>query len=203
MGSGGQGGSSGAAAAPNPAIEPKLEPEAAASSSAPSSGSFSGVGALSMITDPIFAIGKGVSQGFLATAASDIRQMDLLMNAQLAERRAVEIMQDSEIAVDIFRRRKVGKILGSQRAAYAGQGVDVHSGSAADVRESNLREVAEDAMTIRNNAWRIAMGHKFEAIELRSAAVQDEIAADFALQMGYLEMGSTLAQSAAGFIAMG
>jgi len=62
------------------------------------------------------------------------------------------------------------RLIGSQRAALAAQGIDIESGSALDIQEETASLGAEDALNIRNNAWRESWGYKVQANNYRSAA---------------------------------
>jgi hypothetical protein len=57
--------------------------------------------------------------------------------------------------------------VGSSRAALAAQGVDVSSGSAADVQASESASGALDELTIRNNAAREAWGYTVQGVQQR------------------------------------
>lgn len=52
------------------------------------------------------------------------------------------------------------KMIGSQRAAFAADGVALDSGSALDVQMDTAGSAEVDALQIRNNAWREANGYK-------------------------------------------
>jgi len=54
--------------------------------------------------------------------------------------------------------------IGAQRAALAAQGIEVDSGTALELQADTRVAAAQDAMTIRNNAWREAWGFKAEAL---------------------------------------
>lgn len=54
-------------------------------------------------------------------------------------------------------------LTGAQRASMAAQGIDISSGSAADVISNDQRTGAIEAMTIRNNAAREALGLRKQA----------------------------------------
>jgi hypothetical protein len=65
-------------------------------------------------------------------------------------------------------RGEVRRMVGTARAAYAGQGVDVNVGTAADV-QTDIQVMGElDALTLRNNAAREAWGYKVEAYNYRA-----------------------------------
>jgi hypothetical protein len=65
-------------------------------------------------------------------------------------------------------RSQTKQILGTQRAGYAGQGVDVGTGSAVDVAADTTALGELDAMTIRNNAKREAYGYQVQAAGFRA-----------------------------------
>jgi hypothetical protein len=60
------------------------------------------------------------------------------------------------------------QLIGTQRTSYAGQGVDVNSGSAINVQDEAFTMGETDALTVKNNAWREAWGYKTQASNLRS-----------------------------------
>lgn len=59
--------------------------------------------------------------------------------------------------------KKVNQTQGAQRSAAAANGVDVTSGSAAQLQDDTRQAGTQDEMTIRNNAWREAWGYKVQA----------------------------------------
>lgn len=62
------------------------------------------------------------------------------------------------------------RLIGSQRAAMGAQGIDVESGSALDIQEETAALGAEDALNIRNNAWREAWGFRANEAEYDARA---------------------------------
>lgn len=60
-------------------------------------------------------------------------------------------------------RKNAKRLVGSQRAALAAQGVNVDVGSAALVQEDTMDQAKIDEITIRNNAAREAWGYKVQA----------------------------------------
>jgi hypothetical protein len=87
-------------------------------------------------------------------------------NASLADAQAQDALQRGQ--VDESRQRMATRQnIGSSRAALAAQGVDISSGSAADVQASEAGLGELDALTIRNNAAREAWGYTVEGINYR------------------------------------
>jgi hypothetical protein len=87
-------------------------------------------------------------------------------NAQLAERQG----RDAIGLGDLEARRLGGQTdqaISTERAATAGQNVDVSGGSAAAVRASQQLVGNVDELTIRNNAARQAWGYDVEAANQR------------------------------------
>ena len=62
-------------------------------------------------------------------------------------------------------RQKGKKVVGAQRAAQAAQGIRLGSGSARDIAMETQDITELDALTIRNNASREALGFRTKAIE--------------------------------------
>ena len=105
---------------------------------------------------PIF-IGAGqIGAGLLA--ADSIRRQGRMesirhkFNAEMSEISAEDVLRRGEREANSVR-RSGRAVRGSQRAAYAAQGVDVDSGSAADIQEETDILSEADSRTVRNNAW--------------------------------------------------
>jgi hypothetical protein len=100
-------------------------------------------------------------------------------NARQLDFQAQDATERGQVAAQ--RRGLAGRQeLGSSRAALAAQGVDVSSGSAADVQASEAGLTAADEVTLRNNAAREAWGYKVEAINERQAGQVAAITGDSA-----------------------
>lgn len=104
------------------------------------------------------AEGQGNAQGGL-----------LDMNATLADNQAANATARGDQAASRVQRR--GDLLaGEQRTAFAGQGIDTGSGSAAEVMSQD-RGISElDALQIKNNAALEALGYKTQATGYRTQA---------------------------------
>ena len=80
-------------------------------------------------------------------------------NERLAEMRARDAIKRGQEAEGISRQR-TRKVLGSQRAAQAAQGIRTDYGSPLDI-QLETGDIGElDALTIKNNALREAFGHR-------------------------------------------
>ena len=90
-------------------------------------------------------------------------------NAQVADLQAAQALDQGEFAAgQIGSKSRV--MVGDQRAAYAAQGIDVNSGSAAEVQQATQEISKRDIDTVRLNAMRAAWGYKTQAQSLRMAA---------------------------------
>jgi len=90
-------------------------------------------------------------------------------NAGVYEGQATDAVTRGQETEKRFRVQIKG-LIGSQRASYAGQGLDVSSGSAVDVQEDTARQGELDAIAIQVNAAREAWGYQVQAKGLRRRA---------------------------------
>lgn len=88
------------------------------------------------------------------------------INARNLDRAADDALVRGENDAKNYR-KKVKQVVGSQRANFAAQGIDVSSGSALDIQTETREMGYMDALTIKNNAYREAMGFKQQAITQR------------------------------------
>lgn len=91
-------------------------------------------------------------------------------------------------------------VVGQEKAAQAGSGLDVNTGSAAAVRESQVEIGQQDENIIRSNAARRAYGYEVEATQDQSqaslygmAASQARIAGDIGAATSLLSAGTSVA----------
>jgi hypothetical protein len=83
-------------------------------------------------------------------------------NAAALELQATDAIAQGKQQETIFR-QQLKQTIGSQRASFAAQGIDVSSGSAEDVQESTAYQGELDALQIRTNAAREAWGYTVTA----------------------------------------
>ena len=99
-------------------------------------------------------------------ARSKIEQNQIEFAARIADIQASDAIRRGEESANLIRKQRE-KIKGIQRVSYAGQGVEVASGSAADAQMDTQRAAELDVMTARNNAWMEAWGHRVQAFGIR------------------------------------
>lgn len=88
------------------------------------------------------------------------------VNAGISNRSAQDALQRGEIESD-EQRQQTGQLIGAQRAGFAGNGIDVNSGSAGQVQNDSAALGELDALTLANNAAREAYGYRVQAQDQR------------------------------------
>lgn len=112
-------------------------------------------------------------QASAASAQGQYQKTVFDANARMADLQGKDAIQRGQIA-EQRQRLATRQEIGSTRAALAGQGVDVGTGSAADVQASEAAIGEIDALTIKNNAALENWGYKVEAL---NASQQGRLAA--------------------------
>lgn len=87
-------------------------------------------------------------------------------NARLLDLQAEDTILRGNVEAEKVKRE--GRyVKGSQRAGFAGQNIAVGTGTAAAIQSETDRFSAQDALTVKTNAFREAWGFKTEAINER------------------------------------
>jgi hypothetical protein len=114
--------------------------------------------------------GKKLKEAGIAGREAAESQAELLdLNAGIADIQAKDAMERGAIEEAKFR-KGIELTIGSQRAGFAAQGVDVNVGSAVDVQADAAFLGELDAMSIKTNASREAWGYQVQAFDLRKRA---------------------------------
>lgn len=95
----------------------------------------------------------------------------LKRNAALKEQAAQETIFAGDTSAD-WQRVRTGQGIGTQRSVQAANGIDVNSGSAAQLQDDTAMIGELDALTIQNNAAREAYGYRIQADQDRMNAAQ-------------------------------
>lgn len=106
-------------------------------------------------------------------------------NAAALEGQAADAIARGKQTEDLFR-KQLHQTIGSQRASFAAQGVEISSGSAEQVQEDTAYQGELDALTIRTNAAREAWG-------FRVAAEGETLQAGATRKLGKLQAANTRA----------
>lgn len=119
------------------------------------------------------AVVGGMMQGNAAKAQAGQQALQQRTNALYAQDAANDAQKRGAYDADLQRVR-TGQAIGTQRAAMAGNGGEVNSGSNALLQEDTAALGELDALTIQNNAAREAYGYKVQALTGFSNARQTE-----------------------------
>lgn len=101
------------------------------------------------------------AQGAYATRTNNL-------NAEYADQSARDAIARGDLEAERLQTQTRGTV-GSQRASFGAQGVDVNYGSSMDVQGDTLKMSGVDADTIRMNAYKDSLGLKTQAEGYRSA----------------------------------
>jgi len=124
-------------------------------------GAQAGIGALQMI--------EAKNQADMQRSRAEFAARQAEFNAALIETQQEQLK--SQMLKDIdARQRQVKQMLGSQKAAMAGQGIDVEGELGQLFKEQEQQFALEDVQAIRNNAWRESMGLEVQKSDLRTQA---------------------------------
>lgn len=107
--------------------------------------------------------------GKAAKDAGESQAQQLEFNAGVADLQAADALQRGREEEQQFRTQVRGMVA-TQRTGFAGQNVDISSGSAADVQGDTAYLGELDARRIRANAQREAWGYGVQGEDLRQAA---------------------------------
>ena len=117
-------------------------------------------------------------------------------NAAFADVQAADALSRGNVE-ESQARGDTRRLMGSQRAALAAQGIDIGDGSAGDILDESNALGELDALTIRNNARREAWGYQVQAWDLRTQGRNARDAGKAARSGARLQAGVTLLGGAA------
>lgn len=108
------------------------------------------------------AIGQGIMGAQNAKAQGAFQSVMGQQNAAYKLQAADDALARGAISAD-EQRQKTAQTIGSQRTGFAGNGIDVNSGTAALVQDDAAMLGELDALTLANNAAREAYGYQVGA----------------------------------------
>ncbi len=108
---------------------------------------------------------SGVTSAVSSIAAGRSAKKISEYNARIARQQAADATLRGKAAEGTHRRR-VSQLIGRQRAAIGASGAAVDQGSAFDIIEDTVALGELDALQIRNNAAREALGYETQATSL-------------------------------------
>lgn len=158
----------------------------------------SSIALASHATSALTNVGTAYLQSRAIKREGEYQQQIAEINAKQLDIKAQDALHrgDSEVS---YLRRRARRLVGSQRAALAAQGIDIDSGSAEDIQKETTRLGALDEVTAKNNAWKEAWGYRSEASNLRysgrMARQTARIKARQTLVTGYLNGATDLGKA--------
>lgn len=117
------------------------------------------------------------SQSEALKSQSDYQRSMSAINARFADIQGKDAIERGEKEAQKLK-KGAKRTIGAQRAALAAQGIDVNEGSALELQEDTDKLSSEDAMQIRNNAWREAWGYRVQAQNISSQSAMSSIGAN-------------------------
>lgn len=143
---------------------------------------------------PLIVAGAAFA-GVSAFTSSQAKARQARANAQMAEAAAADALQRGEQRAWQIRETSARRE-SAQTLAYAHGGVDVATGSPAEVISKTAMVGELEAQIQRNNAFREALGYRGQASSFREAASATETT-------GYLDMFGAIFGGAGKVVAMG
>lgn len=120
---------------------------------------------------PFIVMGAGQMAGGLLQAGAikdqgkyEKQQADF--NARMLDMQAEDALKRGDKVANSVRTRGE-QVRGTQRASFAGQGVDVGFGSALDLQDETVHLSNLDVLEAKNNAWRESFGYHVQAENTR------------------------------------
>lgn len=127
-------------------------------------------------------------------AQGDYQNQMAQTNAKFAGLQAADAISRGDQAATIQGQKTQG-LLADQRAGMAAQGIDLSSGSAAEVQKDSSAMGALDALTIRNNAFREAWGYQMQGANFQAQGAFASMAGNNSANMSLLTGGLQAANS--------
>jgi hypothetical protein len=151
-----------------------------------------------MIGTTLLAAGVGaagqIQAGRAAKAQAEYQAKVAENNSVIAQRKADDAIKRGEID-EQQQRVKTAQLIGAQRASSAARGVVVDEGSALDITQDTAAIGELDALTIRNNATREALGFEYESQSFTNEAQLRQMAGRQAQTSSYYGAAGTLLSS--------
>lgn len=165
---------------------------------------------LPLVALGIGAVGAGVSaygtyEKGQADSAAATYQSQVAANNAAIDRQNIALTEASGAAKEATQGMKTAAAVGSIKAGQGASGIDVNTGSAANVRSAAGKLGALDALTIRSNTAREAYGYEVQETSdtansqlLQSEASQAKTAGDIGALGTFLTGASSVGSKYAG-----
>ena len=153
------------------------------------------------IAEVFSAVGTGI-QGFnqsRAYSAEGAYQKQIYdSNAQIADIQAADAIDRGNRDASALK-KQTKRLIGSQRAALAAQGIEVNDADALALQMDTAGQGAQDALKIKNNAWMEAWGYKVQSANYTSQGNFANLAAQNKSRNTILTTGLNIANDFASF----
>lgn len=136
-------------------------------------------------------VAGSIQQGKAAKNQADYQAQVARNNRIIAERKAEDARRRGAIE-ERQQRIKTAQLIGRQRASAAARGVVVDQGSALDITADTAAIGELDALTIRSNAEREALGFETQGANFEAESVLRRRAGSTAQSDSFLSAGGTL-----------
>ena len=161
-----------------------------------SASTLAGLGSLTGLLDEVTGVSGSFLDAFSQKSQGEYEVGQYLFNAAISDMLAQESIEiGNKRAAKI--KQIAGQIIGKQRASFAGQNVDVSTGSAIELQEDTRRQSTLDALETQNNAWKQAWGYQIKALDQRTQAEFKKIQSESSFQQTLISGGAQLVSSAA------
>lgn len=144
----------------------------------------------------VSALGS-IAGGYATSSADKANASIAANNASIAKQNATFAGEEGEQHAGIQGQR-TRQEAGSQKAGMGASGVNVNTGSNADVQAGTAMNSQLDMMNIRNNAARQAYGFDTQAVNYENQASVDRSSAHNAVSAGYIGAVTGAAKQAVG-----
>lgn len=156
-------------------------------------------GAASGIASGVTSFLTAYDQSEAQKLQGEFQAYQFTQNKKLAEIAAADAIERGDYQAGQVRLQG-RQLKGQQRVAYAAQGIDPNTGSAAQVQGDTERFTELDALMVKNNAWKEAWGYKMDALNSQGKAAfalsSSKYAANNTLLTGGLQFANTVGKTA-------
>ncbi len=146
----------------------------------------------------IAGVGGAIGESNAQREQAKYQEHQFNQNAKMADDQAADTERLGDLQANQAGQR-ARALKGSQKVAYANQGVDVNTGAAAETAADTEALSQIDMVKIKENAWREAWGYKVEAANSRGkgamARISGENAANTTLLTGGIKALGSLTQA--------
>ena len=126
----------------------------------------------------IGSMANSFAQASAIQGSADYQMTLATINNRFAEVQSRDILKTANKNA-IEHGKNIKRLVGAQRASFAGSNILVGDGTAADIQDQTIEIGMEEQTRIRNNAWKQAFGIRAQASAQLLAARNAKEAADF------------------------